>query len=66
MAGRFLTDPWAARDDYIDIIVDRSPERISAFMIRHATRPLNSEDEITVLNLMELQRHLMLMYTSCG
>jgi len=31
-------------------------------MIRHATRPLNSEDEITVLNLMELQRHLMLMY----
>jgi hypothetical protein len=66
MAGRFLTDPWAARDDYIDIIVDRSPERITAFMNRHATRPLNSEDEITVLNLMELQRHLMLMYTSCG
>ena len=66
LARQFLTDPWAARDDYIDIIVDRSPERISAFMIRHATRPLNSEDEITVLNLMELQRHLMLMYTSCG
>jgi hypothetical protein len=66
LAGRFLTDPWAARDDYIDIIVDRSPERVSAFLIRHATRPLNSEDEITVLRLMELQRHLMLMYTSCG
>jgi alpha-amylase/alpha-mannosidase (GH57 family) len=66
MAGQFLTDPWAARDDYIDIIVDRSPERVSAFLIRHAIRPLNSEDEITVLNLMELQRHLMLMYTSCG
>ncbi len=66
LAGQFLTDPWAARDDYIDIIMDRSPERISAFMIRHATRPLNSGDEITVLNLMELQRHLMLMYTSCG
>jgi alpha-amylase/alpha-mannosidase (GH57 family) len=66
LAGRFLTDPWAARDDYIDIIVDRSPDRVSAFLIRHATRPLNSEDEITVLKLMELQRHLMLMYTSCG
>ena len=38
----------------------------SAFMISHATRPLNSEDEIPVLKLMELQRHLMLMYTSCG
>ncbi|MFI5295905.1 MAG: DUF3536 domain-containing protein [Thermodesulfovibrionales bacterium] len=66
LAGQFLSDPWAARDAYIDIIVDRSPERVSAFLSRHATRPLNSEDEITVLNLMELQRHLMLMYTSCG
>src|SRR5208337_1736995 len=66
MAKQFLADPWAARDDYIDIIVDRSPERFRAFMDRHATRPLNSEDEITVLKLMELQRHLMLMYTSCG
>ncbi len=66
MAGQFLTDPWAARDDYIDIIVDRSPERISAFINRHAPGPLNSGDEITVLKLMELQRHAMLMYTSCG
>jgi alpha-amylase/alpha-mannosidase (GH57 family) len=66
MARQFLTDPWAARDDYIDIIVDRTPERIRAFMNRHATRPLNSGDEITVLKLMELQRNAMLMYTSCG
>ena len=66
LARQFLTDPWAARDDYIDLIVDRSPERVSAFMTHHATRPLNSDDAITVLNLMELQRHLMLMYTSCG
>ena len=35
-------------------------------MSRHATRPLNYEEEITVLKLMELQRHAMLMYTSCG
>jgi alpha-amylase/alpha-mannosidase (GH57 family) len=66
LAGRFLTDPWAARDDYIDVIVDRTPERVSEFFSRHATRPLSYEDEITVLKLMELQRHAMLMYTSCG
>ena len=66
LAGRLLTDPWAARDDYINIIVDRSPDRISAFLNRHATRPFNSEDEIKILKLMELQRHAMLMYTSCG
>ena len=66
LARRFLTDPWAARDDYIDIIVDRSPDRVSEFLSRHATRPLDSEDEIKILQLMELQRHAMLMYTSCG
>ncbi|MGD0883645.1 MAG: DUF3536 domain-containing protein [Thermodesulfovibrionales bacterium] len=66
LAKRFLSDPWAARDDYIDIIVDRAPERVSAFLSRHATRPLSYEDEITVLKLMELQRHAMLMYTSCA
>lgn len=66
LAGRYLADPWAARDDYIDIIVDRSPDRIDAFLNRHAIRPLNPEEEITVWKLMELQRHAMLMYTSCG
>jgi alpha-amylase/alpha-mannosidase (GH57 family) len=66
LAGRYLSDPWAARDDYIDVIVDRSPERITAFLSRHAIRPLGYEDEMTVLKLMELQRHAMLMYTSCG
>jgi len=66
LARQFLTDPWVARDDYIDIILDRSPDRISAFLIRHATRPLSSGDEITVLKLLELQRNAMLMYTSCG
>ncbi len=66
LAGRFLSDPWTARDGYIDVIVDRAPERVSAFLSRHAIRPLSYEDEITVLKLMELQRHAMLMYTSCG
>ncbi len=66
LAGLFLTDPWTARDDYINVIEDRSPDRISAFLKRHATRPFDSGDEIKILELMELQRHAMLMYTSCG
>ena len=66
LARQLLTDPWAARDDYINVMVDRSPDRISSFLSRHATRPFNSEDEIKILKLMELQRHAMLMYTSCG
>ncbi len=66
LASRFLTDPWAARDAYVDIIVDRTPERINAFLSHYSSCSLSYGDEITVLKLMELQRHAMLMYTSCG
>jgi len=61
-----LKDPWAARNDYIDIVLDRSPESIQEYLDRHATKPLDETDKIRLLKLMELQRHAMLMYTSCG
>jgi alpha-amylase/alpha-mannosidase (GH57 family) len=65
-AGEFLKDPWAARDEYIDIVLDRHRENISEFLSRHAKRELNEGEQVTTLKLLELQRHLMLMYTSCG
>jgi alpha-amylase/alpha-mannosidase (GH57 family) len=65
-AGRVLKDPWAARNDYINIILDRSAENIAGFFKKHANRPPDAEKVSTVLKLLEMQRHLMLMYTSCG
>ncbi len=65
-ARRLLIDPWAARDDYINVILDRSPENVAAFIGRHSRGRLDDNQCIAVLKLMELQRHLMLMYTSCG
>jgi alpha-amylase/alpha-mannosidase (GH57 family) len=65
-AGELLKDPWAARNDYIQLILDRSPENMAQFFQRHAAREFVAEDEMTVLRLLELQRHAMLMYTSCG
>ena len=65
-AREFLKDPWAARDEYIDVVLDRGPENLGSFLQRHATRELPAADVVTVLKLLELQRHLMLMYTSCG
>ncbi|HKT89206.1 MAG TPA: DUF3536 domain-containing protein [Candidatus Sulfotelmatobacter sp.] len=64
--GLFVRDPWASRDDYIRVILDRSPESRAAFLADHAIRPLDPAEEITVLKLLEMQRHAMLMYTSCG
>jgi alpha-amylase/alpha-mannosidase (GH57 family) len=65
-ARGFLKDPWAARNDYIQVILDRSPENVDHFFARHATHELSEDEKIAVLKLMELQRHAMLMYTSCG
>lgn len=64
--GLLLKDPWAAREDYITVILDRSDESIGRFMEEHAARELGDARKIKVLKLMELQRHAMLMYTSCG
>lgn len=65
-ARSYFENPWRARDDYIHIILDRSPERLKDFLSRHAGRNLERGDRITVLRLLEMQRHAMLMYTSCG
>jgi len=65
-AGKLLKDPWDARNDYINVILDRSPENIERFFSRHAIRQFHDHDKVTALKLLELQRHAMLMYTSCG
>ena len=61
-----LKDPWAARNDYLSVIHDRSTENGEGFFARHALRPLSAAEMTTALKLLELQRHAMLMYTSCG
>lgn len=62
----YLKDPWMARNDYIKVILDRSGESIRGFLEKHSLRELNREEIPSILKLMELQRHSMLMYTSCG
>ncbi len=62
----YFKDPWAARNHYIDVILDRSRDNIRRFLNEHATHELSQKESTQALKLMELQRHLMLMYTSCG
>jgi alpha-amylase/alpha-mannosidase (GH57 family) len=61
-----LKDPWEARDDYIRVILDRAPESVEAFLAQHGRRPLAAPERVRALQLLELQRQAMLMYTSCG
>ena len=65
-AARFFRDPWAARNDSIAVILDRSRACVDHFLHEHALRELGETERVTVLKLLELQRQAQLMYTSCG
>jgi alpha-amylase/alpha-mannosidase (GH57 family) len=62
----FVKDPWKMREDYITVMLDRSEENVATFLQRHALSSLDENATIAVLSLLEMQRHAMLMYTSCG
>ncbi|MGA7157967.1 MAG: DUF3536 domain-containing protein [Acidobacteriaceae bacterium] len=66
VAKPLLKDLWAARDAYIHVILDRSSDNLDRFFAAHATRALTATERITVFELLELERHTQLMYTSCG
>lgn len=64
--GDLLKDPWKARDAYISVVLERSEETIERFFEEHARLKLDDERKVRALKLLELERHAMLMYTSCG
>ena len=66
LAAPLLNDLWTARDAYIQVVLDRSAESLTRFCSAQATHKLTPDERITVLELMELERHTQLMYTSCG
>ncbi len=64
--NKIFHDVWAARDGYIDVVLDRSVETQDRFFDKHAIRKLKPAERVCALELMELQRNAQLMYTSCG
>lgn len=65
-SGReLLRDPWAARNDYIDVLLDHAGVR-AEFLASHAVRPLSDAEQARVFGLLEMQRSALLMFTSCG
>ncbi len=64
--ARYFQDPWKARDDYIEVILNRSVENVEQFLSKHSKKQLSKEEKVKVLKLLEMQRNALLMYTSCG
>jgi len=64
--AKFFQDPWRARDEYVQLLGDRSSSNISRFLAHHQVRRLSHAERVDALRLLEMQRHALLMYTSCG
>lgn len=59
-------DPWAARDDYVRVMLDRRRASVEAFLAHHARGERTHEADVLRLRLLEMQRHGLFMFTSCG
>lgn len=62
----FNDDPWNVRNKYIIVILDRSSTTIKKFQKENFKPDLSEEDKVKGMELLEIQRQAMLMYTSCG
>jgi len=62
---QYFNDIWAARNDYIQLILDRSLDAQHRFFLKYATEKAWN-DRPNALALLEMQRNALLMYTSCG
>jgi hypothetical protein len=65
-AGRHLVDPWAARDDYIEVLLQPGAASREAFLQRHLRAPVDGETRRMIWSLLESTHQAMLMYTSCA
>ena len=65
-AANIFRNPWDARNEYIRIILDRSGDNINAWLRENCSRDLDQDERTKVLELMEMQRNALLMFTSCG
>jgi alpha-amylase/alpha-mannosidase (GH57 family) len=62
----YVQDPWAVRNDYIEVLLDRSDDNVQQFIEKHTTRQLAKREKVHLLRLLEMQRNAILMFTSCG
>ncbi len=63
---KIFNDVWGARNGYIEVILDRSPQEVARFFEKFGVKGLDEKGRIRGLRLLEMERHALLMYTSCG
>lgn len=66
IGGQFLKNVWDARNDYIELLIDNSENKIQEFFDKHSKFDLNDTQKNICINLFEMQKYAMFMYTSCS
>lgn len=61
-----LADVWAARNGFIQVILDSDKRATAQFLSRHLRVGNSAQVQRRVLALMEMQKYAMFMFTSCG
>lgn len=64
--AEFFPDPYGVRNRYVSVLPGRSEEKIREFLERESGRKLSFEEMTRLVTLLEMERNLMFMYTSCG
>jgi len=65
IGSELLRDPWAARNDYIAVILG-GRRAYEEFLNRHRRPSVGAVEEPPIFMLLEMQRSALLMFTSCG
>ena len=64
--GLLVKDPWQARNDYVQVLLDPSEKQRKRFLAKHAKRTLFPVDEKRIWDLLEAEKFSLYMFTSCG
>lgn len=63
---KYFDNVWEIRNKYIDVILDRNEMNVKKFQQENFKSDLSDEQKVHAMELLEIQRQAMLMYTSCG
>jgi len=64
--NKLFKDVWAARDAYIHVVMNRGQHQVDRFLSEQASHELSEAERVRGWELLEMQRHTQLMFTSCG
>lgn len=63
---KYFTNPWEVRNNYISVILDRGSHTVNKFQRENFLPDLTDNQKVKAMELLEIQRQALLMYTSCG